>query len=174
MVDDLISIADAAKVLQRHKHSLFKVINRLNINKVLIKSEESRGQRAAHISNKDFDILKTHLDGTSSSPVEQENDGSSGGYFYIIQLEPEFDRQRLKLGFATSVDERIRKHKTTAPFSTVIGNWPCKLLWEKTVIDYLTENCEKVYTEVFRVEDVEEIVRKAEAFFEMMPDPFPE
>jgi len=174
MEDDLISVADAAKALGRNKHSLFKLIDRLKLEKVFIKSEAARGQTAAHISSEDFDILQSHVEGASSASAPQDNDGSTGGYFYIIQLEPEFDPQRLKLGFAASVDERIRKHKTSAPFSTVLASWPCKLLWEKTVIDCLTENSEKVYTEVFRVEDVDETIRKAAAFFELMPDPFPE
>jgi len=84
MGDDLISVADAAKALGRHKQSIFKIIDRLKIEKVLIKSEDARGQK-------------------------------------------------------------------------------------KTVIDCLTEDSEKVYTEVFRVEDVDRTIRKAEAFFELMP-----
>ena len=118
---DMISVADAAKALGRHKQSLFKLINRLKLEKVFIKSEDARGQTAAHISSEDFDILKSHVEGASLTSVSQDNDGSTGGYFYIIQLEPEFDPQRLKLGFAASVDERIRKHKTAAPFSTALS-----------------------------------------------------
>jgi len=174
MEDDLISVADAAKFLGRNKQSLFKLINRLKFEKKFIKSEDARGQTAAYISVDDFEILKSHVGMASSTPDAQDNDAFTKGYFYIIQLEPELDPRRLKLGFAASVDDRIRKHKTSAPFSKVLATWPCKLLWEKTVIDCLTENSEKVYTEVFRVEDVEETMRKAASFFELMPAPFPE
>jgi len=169
MGDDLISVADAAKALGRNKQSIFKIIDRLKIEKVLIKSEDARGQKAAHISLNDFDILGSYVDGASSEAVSLDADSNSGGYFYVIQLEPELDPNRLKLGFAVSVDDRLRKHKTAAPFSKVLAFWPCKLLWEKTVIDCLTEDSEKVYTEVFRVEDVDGTIRKAEAFFELMP-----
>lgn len=174
MEDNLVSVSEAAKILGRNRNSLFKVINKLKIEKVLIKSDEARGQAMAHISSNDFDILKSHIEGASSSEIEQDTDGRTSGYFYIIQLEPELDPLRLKLGFAMSVDERIRKHRTAAPYSTVLSFWPCKLLWEKTVIDCLAADSEKIHTEVFRVEDVDDIVRKAEAFFEMMPSLTPE
>lgn len=176
MEDNLISVAEAAKVFRRHKNSLFKVIKRLNIKTVGIKSEAARGQTSAHISSEDFDILKSHINikGVLSSPVSQETDGSTGGYFYIIQLEPEFDPKRLKLGFATSVKERIRKHRTAAPFCTLLRSWPCISRWENAAIDCLTEISEKISTEIIRVEDVDQILRTAEAFFEMMPAPFPD
>lgn len=174
MEDELISVAEAAKALGRNKQSLFKLINRLKLEKVFIKSEDARGQTAAFISIEDFYILKAHVEGASSTSESQENDATTSGYFYIIQLEPELDPRRLKLGFAASVDGRIRKHKTSAPFSKVLASWPCKLLWEKTVIDCLTENCERVYTEVFRVQDVGKTIQTAAAFFELMPKPFPD
>jgi len=174
MGSDLISVADAAKILGRDRRSLFKVLKRLNIEKRLIKSEQARGQAAAYISSAEFETLQNHLDSTMSATGGFGDDSDAGGYFYVIQLEPELDPLRLKLGFATSVEDRVRKHKTSAPFSKVLAFWPCKLLWEKTVIDCLTENSEKVYTEVFRVEDVEETIRRATAFFELMPKPFPE
>lgn len=174
MDDELISVAEAAKALGRNKQSLFKLINRLKIEKLFIKSEDARGQTAAFISIDDFDILKDHVEGASSTSELQDSDGSTSGYFYIIQLEPELDPRRLKLGFAASVDGRIRKHRTSAPFSKVLASWPCKLLWEKTVIDCLTESSEKVYTEVFRVHDVDETIQKATAFFKLMPNPSPD
>lgn len=173
MESDLISVAEAAKILGRDRRSLFKVLKRLNIEKRLIKSEEARGQAAAYISIEEFETLQNHLEEAVPTLGNQGDDSKAGGYFYIIQLEPELDPLRLKLGFATSVEDRVRKHKTAAPFSTVLGYWPCKLLWEKTVIDCLTVGSEKVHTEVFRVEDVDDTIRKAEAFFGMMPPPFP-
>lgn len=172
--EELISVAEAAKALGRNKQSLFKLVNRLKIEKKFIKSEDARGQTAAYITLEDFEILKAHVDGASSLPVLQGDDASMSGYFYIIQLEPELDPRRLKLGFAASVDDRIRKHMTSAPFSKVLAKWPCRLIWEKTVIDCLTGNSEKIYTEVFRVQDVNMTIQTAAAFFDLMPKPFSE
>ena len=67
------------------------------------------------------------------------------------------------------MNERLRHHRTAAPFSKVERTWPCKSLWEKTAIDCVTQDCEKIYTEVFRTEDVERIVLLADRFFDLMP-----
>ena len=42
-------------------------------------------------------------------------------------------------------------------------------LWEKTAIDCLAYDGDKLHTEVFRVDDAEEIVSRAERFFALMP-----
>ncbi len=39
------------------------------------------------------------------------------------------------------------------------------LLWEKTVIDCVSQDCERIYTEVFRTESIDEIQARSEEFF---------
>ena len=92
-----------------------------------------------------------------------------GGVFYLIQLEPEHDPGRYKLGFATNIEERLRTHKTAAPFSKVLKTWPCKLLWEKTAIDSVSQNCVRLHTEVFRSESIDDVQSRCEQFFKLMP-----
>lgn len=89
--------------------------------------------------------------------------------FYLIQLEPELDPLRIKLGFATDVNERLRSHKTSAPLAELVQTWPCKLLWEKTAIECITNGAEQMYTEVFRVDNLEETIALADRFFDLMP-----
>lgn len=172
MHDNLISISDAAKELGYLKQSLFKVINRLKMEKLLIKSSDARGQSIAYISIVDYEILRDNRAATQSIEEESAVDLNIGGFFYIIQLEPKLDPNRLKFGFAVSVDERVRKHKTAAPFSLVLATYPCKLLWEKTAIECVAFGSEKLHTEVFRVHDIEKTLSQAEAFFKLMPPPY--
>lgn len=170
MTDEMmISVAEAAKRLGRHKNSLHRLISRLGMETVRIKTEQARGQSAAHITEEDFCILSRHVG--SESQVGEDTEAQNSGYFYIVQLEPELDPKRLKFGFATTVQDRLRKHMTAAPLSRLLGSWPCKLTWEKAAIDCLSENSEQLYTEVFRVEDVEMVLSRADAFFELMPEP---
>jgi hypothetical protein len=93
-----------------------------------------------------------------------------GGVFYLIQLEPEHDPGRFKLGFATNIEERLRSHKTAAPFSKVLKTWPCKLLWEKTAIECASQGCARLHTEVFRTESIDEVQSRCEQFFKLMPE----
>ena len=174
MNDELISIIQAAEELGRNRQYIFKLVNRFGIEKVMQKSSGSRGQTIAYISksalNQIKDYLATNSEASKSSP-EINFESTTAGVFYLIQLEPEHDQGRFKLGFATNLEERLRSHKTAAPFSTVINTWPCKLLWEKTAIDSITQGCERIYTEVFRHNSIQEIEQRCNRFFELMPSP---
>lgn len=94
------------------------------------------------------------------------------GQFYIIQLIPEFDPNRIKLGFAMDVNQRLSQHRTSAPTAICKATWPCKRLWEATVIDYLTlGHCRLISNEVFECDDIEALVQRAEKLFAIMPSP---
>ena len=170
MSDDLISVSEIASRHGRHKNSLFKVLKRLGIETQRLKSQESRGQAAAYISSEDYERLKVELVESTSSASDADESLDLPGYFYIIQLEPDLEPGRLKLGFASSVEERLRAHKTSAPFAKVLKCWPCKPLWEKTAIESITVGCERIHTEVFRAEEIGDVVARAENFFDLMPD----
>ncbi|MCL2065374.1 MAG: GIY-YIG nuclease family protein [Candidatus Cloacimonetes bacterium] len=91
------------------------------------------------------------------------------GYFYLIQLEPDLDPGRFKVGFATSLEDRIRQHKCSAPLLKLKKHWACKSLWEKTIIDCITNDCEKIHTEVFRSTSIDIVIKKCDEFFDIMP-----
>jgi hypothetical protein len=91
------------------------------------------------------------------------------GVFYLIQLEPEFDPGRFKVGFAAGMSERLRQLRCSAPFATVVRSWPCRRLWEKTAIESVSAGCERLHTEVFRTGSLDEIIERCERFFAVMP-----
>lgn len=100
------------------------------------------------------------------------SDVAETGQFYIIQLIPEFDPNRIKLGFAIDVNQRLSQHRTSAPTAVCRASWPCKRLWEATVIDYLTlGHCRLISNEVFECDDIDHLVQRAESLFAMMPPP---
>ena len=174
-MENEISVIDLADKLRKRKQYLFKVISRLKIETKKERSSDARGQMISYLSEEDAKRIEEYINiSTSDEEGIEENENSQEidlpGFFYLIQLEPNFDPGRFKVGFATSVEERVRKHRTAAPLLRVIGTWPCKLLWEKTVIDSVTFGCEKIYTEVFRTESIEEVKNKCERFFELMPN----
>jgi hypothetical protein len=176
MNEDIISVIDAANKLGMRRQTLFKIIKRLGIVTTKHKSSDhsSRGQVIAYISNSDFDIIvNSHV-----ANSEQSNGGSSvatsarldQGLFYLIQLEPDHDPGRFKLGFTSNMPERLRSHRCSAPFAKVLKTWPCHVLWERTAIDSVTHGCEKIHTEVFRTTDIVAVQRQCDKFFDVMPD----
>jgi hypothetical protein len=169
MSDKLISVIDVAANLGKRKQYIFKILGRLGIESIKQKSSEARGQQIAYITNEDYEQIKEYL-----ASVGEESDSTMiqpdvGGVFYLIQLEPEHDSGRFKVGFATNIEERLRSHKTAAPFSKVIKTWPCKLLWEKTAIECVSQGCTRIHTEIFRTDSIEQVLSRCDAFFSLMP-----
>lgn len=169
MSEDLVAVRDLAKQLGRQKAHLFKVLKRLGIKSVKERDASAKGQAIARISAEDArrvtEALSTIDDQLSGVGVPLE----TSGVFYLIQLEPELDASRFKLGFASSMPERLRQLRCSAPFAKVLKSWPCKLVWERTAIDSVTQGCERVHTEVFRAPSLTEIEARCEAFFALMP-----
>ena len=164
----LISIVDIAEIEGKRRQSLHKLVRRLGLNVVKKKGDKGRGQLINHIAASDYEELKKHINLWANPKADPINEGS--GVFYIIQLEPQLDARRVKVGFTENLDERLRSHRTTAPYSEIVEKWPCKLLWEKTAIECITQDCERLYTEVFRADSVGRLVKMANRFFELMPD----
>jgi hypothetical protein len=81
---------------------------------------------------------------------------SDVGVFYIIQLVPDLDPNRIKLGFAESLDRRLSEHRTAAPTAQVLQAWPSRRTWEGTVIAALTRSgCSLIRNEVFLCDSLE-------------------
>src|SRR3989344_3956758 len=170
MSGEIISVIDVAKSLGKHKARIFKILGRLGIETVKEKSSTAKGQKIAYITADDYDRIKEYLAGAKNGSEAPAPLPDVGGVFYLIQLEPEHDPGRFKLGFATNIEERLRSHKTAAPFSKVLKTWPCKLLWERTAIECAAQGCVRLHTEVFRTESIDEVQSRCEQFFKLMPE----
>jgi hypothetical protein len=172
MPNEMVSVLEVARDHGKRKQSIFKIIKKLRIDVHKEKSHASKGQAIAYISTSDRTRIDEYL--ANSGPA---TDGELlsirpelNGFFYLIQLEPTHDPGRFKVGFATSIAERMTAHRTAAPLLKLIQTWPCKLLWEKTAIDCVTAGCERLHTEVYRTGSLEVIVDKCHKFFGLMPD----
>lgn len=167
---ELISVIDIAAKHRVRKQTVFKWIKRLGLETIKHASADNKGQAISYVSTDDYhQLVEYFVEPTELSATSPMID-TSDGVFYVIQLEPDFDPGRFKLGFASTMSERLRAHKTAAPFSVLVKAWPCKPLWEKTAIDCATSDCEQIYTEVFRTDDINNVVDRCERFFELMPD----
>lgn len=93
------------------------------------------------------------------------------GFFYVIQIVPDLDPNRVKLGYAKNVGQRLQQHRTTSPTAQLAQRWPCKKIWEQAVIDCVTqEGCELVGGEVYDCENVVSLTEAGYRFFEVMPE----
>jgi hypothetical protein len=177
--EDRIAIIDLADELQVRKQRLFKVVKRLGI-RATQRREASRGnQNVATVTFSEAAAIRGELSRTNDSGEDMVTQlpGAGGGpyyaddigVFYLIQLEPDHDPGRFKVGFTTELEGRLRKHRCSAPFVLSLKSWPCRRTWERAAIDSVTDGCEQLHTEVFRAASLAEVSARADEFFSVMP-----
>jgi|SRR5262245_20563697 len=166
-----VAIADLADDLGCYKQTIFKIVKRLSIAPQ-DRRESSRGnQKIKTVDAAEAELIKSELrrstraeslDGLPAPFIDER------GVFYVIQLEPEHDPRRVKVGFG-DLDERFRDHRCSVPFARVVKSWPCRRTWERAVTDCITEGYEQLGKEVFCTTSLEDILARAERFFALMP-----
>jgi hypothetical protein len=126
------------------------------------------------LSQEDADRLIASYEarrGPISDMTEDKTKFDRYGSFYIIQLVPEALPNRVKLGFADNVDQRLNEHRTAAPTAKLLKSWPCKRSWEYAATDSITrEGCKLVLNEVYEG-DISGFLERAGQFFAVMPNP---
>ena len=173
-----IAIVDLADDLQVRKQRIFKILLRLGIRPTQRRDANRGNQNVDTVNPSEAAAIRAEI-GRSSDASGTGNSPSSGGtaaftsddvgFFYMIQLEPDHDPGRFKVGFTTDLDGRLQKHRCAAPFAQYLKSWPCKRIWERAAMDCVTNGCERLHTEVFRAGSLEELAARAQAFFSMMP-----
>lgn len=175
MDKNLISVKEFAEANGLHRQTVFKVLKRLGIEQSKSRgSSENRGQTISYITEQDAHLVLETL--ASNRKLQDENNSELPdatlydiGVFYLLCLEPEHDPNRFKVGFASNLNDRLRQHRCSAPYTKVIKTWACRRLWEKTAIECITQKCERLHTEVFRAHSLEDVENKCDQFFALMP-----
>lgn len=171
--EDRISLPELADELQCHKQSLFKIVKKLGLNPIKQRDPERGNQLVATVTPDEALQIRREILTRARVASAIDPEGSElltdSGQFYLIQLEPQHDPGRIKLGFTTDLEERLRKHRCSAPFSQVLATWPCRSIWERTAMDCVAFGLEQLHTEVFRASSLEEVTDRANKFFALMP-----
>jgi hypothetical protein len=171
MSDEYISLKALAAELGMDRSHARRYVLRLGVEPKKRRTPDSGGQLTLTVSATEAEFIRGRrneqgfLD--SSKPVQNE-----AGFFYVIQLVPELDPKRIKLGFADDVAVRLSQHRTSAPTAVVIKSWPCKRSWEGTIIDALASVGGKlILNEVYEFEDIQLLLNHGEQLFALLPNP---
>ena len=170
-----VSFTELAQQLNVDSVTVRRLIERYGSRlKISIKKEQSKTSNANYLSRDDAQLLVTYYESLRSSITENsmvEAAIRDYGVFYVIQLVPEVIPDRIKIGYTDNLEKHLVEHRIAAPTARVLGLWPCKREWDYTAIESITrEGCALVLNEVFEGEP-DGFVRRAEAFFELMPKP---
>lgn len=167
--DEFISIIQIAEELGKHKQSIFKVIDKLRIQKTKMKSEYAKGQESSYISRSDQERVRQYVMENLEKSESDSLKESLRGFFYMIALEPKLDPLRIKLGFTFNLNERIRDHRCSAPYAEIVKTWSSKPTWERVAIDLISKNSIQIHTEVFLLKiEMDLAVENLSKFFNFM------
>ncbi len=99
----------------------------------------------------------------------------SDGFFYLIQPVPEFNLNRIKLGFSKKPSRRLKEHRCICPNAIFVKKWKCKKEDETPVRQEATLGCVQLFTninnkrtvtEVFDCEDYKIVLERLDKIFE--------
>lgn len=169
--DEFVSIKDLARRLGMDRSHARRYVRKLGYTFHKRRTVDSGNQLTLCVIRAEADRIVSERaeKGFLESTVVAVSDV---GLFYVIQLVPDLDPSRLKLGFAENLEQRLSQHRTAAPTARVLRAWPCKRSWELTAIDALTHvNCRLILNEVFECDAPEALVERGDAFFSMLPQP---
>ncbi|WP_139555998.1 hypothetical protein [Methylotetracoccus oryzae] len=169
--DEFTSIKELSKRLGMDRSHARRYVLKLGYSFHKRRTQDSGGQLTLCVSNAEAEeIVSQRVDqGFTASVVVAVSDV---GFFYVIQLIPELDPKRLKLGFAESIDQRLSQHRTAAPTAKVLKAWPSRRSWELTAMDSLTRiDCSRILNEVFECDNPQALVDRGDAFFSLLPQP---
>jgi len=165
-----ISLTELANELGLDRSNMRKYVLKHGFSPVRIRTADSRSQLTLALIPDDAESVRALRQNEGFSAKDQKPVNGSVGYFYAIQIVPEYAPNRIKLGFAVDARARLDAHRTSAPTATLVKMWPCNRAWELCAIASMTrEGCTLVANEVYDCDNLQTLVKRGDAFFRIMP-----
>lgn len=179
--DDFVSIAEIERVFgldrSNTRKALLKICERLGIVTHQRRTPSTRGQRTLCVTRPEWEKILAHRSqvqgfGIGEAASSARPVASGIGVFYVLQMVPELDPNRVKLGYTESTEARFADHRTASPTAKFVKKWPCKSIWERAAMDSATRiGTSLIANEVFVVEDLTDLIDCLDQFFALMPEP---
>lgn len=149
----LIPLRVLARELRVDRSHFRRYVTKLGIIPKKRHTADSGSKLVVTVTADEADVVRSHRRAQGYAFDSGEQDRAIGT-FYVVQLVPELDPNRIKLGFAEDIGVRMAQHRTAAPTARVVRTWPCKRSWEFTVIDALASaDCRLILNEVYECSD---------------------
>jgi hypothetical protein len=115
-------------------------------------------------------IQRGLLPGDAAQLEEYLKKARDNGFFYFVQPIPEYNPNRVKLGFTSCLEGRMEEHKCMCPNAVIVRYWSCLRKTEKTAIKEIIRSvpCTELTGELFECDNFEELLHSADAYFERL------
>ncbi len=127
--------------------------------KQFVKGNNTDGRKQKSLLAADAKMFESHL-----KRIQR------GGFFYFIQLVPEYNPNRIKFGFAEhDISRRLRQHQTVCPNAKLIASWSCRRREERQAILGITKavRCTALTDEVFECDNFQDLLDSANRYFHL-------
>jgi hypothetical protein len=118
---DRIAVAELADELGTYPATIFKIAKRLGIQPVKRRDSARGGQQIALVTAAEASAIREEFSTGRWAGDQASGDGAPSaadeGMFNLIQVEPEHDPGRFKVGFTSDLEGRLRHHRCSAPFA---------------------------------------------------------
>lgn len=168
-----ITLKELAHELGLDRSNMRKYILKHGFTPSTIRTNEysdGRNQAVLALSLEDAEAVRAlrSKQGFGVSSCEPLDNGH--GFFYVIQLVPDLDPLRVKLGWTNNVLSRLDAHRTAAPTAELVKSCPCRKTWEMAAIHSVTRiDCHNIGNEVYRCDNLEALITRCDVFFALMP-----
>jgi hypothetical protein len=169
--ESYISVRHLAEQLGMDRSHARRYVLKLGFKPQKRRTADSGSQLSLTVTTEEAETILKHRS-DQGFMAEGKAVESEAGVFYLIQLVPELDAKRIKLGFAIDLNDRLVQHRTSAPTAKVLKAWPCKRSWEIAVMDCLSSvACRHILNEVFECDNLDDLIGKGDDLFRILPDP---
>jgi len=173
---ELVPLAEIAKRLGLDRSNARRWLLKNGFRFLRIRTPETKGQLTLAMPEQDVQAaieLRKRLGfsvGRQRGAAITSQDAENGGCFYVIQLVPEFEPNRIKLGFSTNIDKRLASYRTIAPTARLVKTWPCRFSWEQAAMACAVgDQCKRIGAEVYDCTDLDSVIARLDQFFHLMP-----
>jgi len=164
---DLVTIVELATKLGMERSAARKFILKAGFEFLRTRTPASRHQLTLALTREDAaEVYRIRAERgfDNDRPVK-----APAGQFYMIQISPDMNPKRVKLGYANNVEDRLATYRTLSPTAKVVASWPCKRGWEAAALDFIGSAGTHVTGEVYDAPNLRAMVRAGREFFAKAP-----
>ena len=168
--EEFVLVKDLAEILDLDRSSARKYVLRLGIKPHRRRTPSTQHQSALAVTKEEAKKIINVREAQGSIKVSADIIDPEIGLFYIVQLVPELNKKRIKLGFTDDLKRRLAQHRIVAPTAIILKSWPCKRVWKLPVIDSIVSvKCKDLSNEVFECDSIKALLRRGDKFFALLP-----
>lgn len=172
MAEEYVLLSTLAQEWGIDKSNARKYVLKHGFDFVRVRGDDPSHQAVLSLSASDAELIREirSQEGYRSGDDAARPMENGIGVLYVVQMVPELDPLRVKLGYASDVERRLMSYRTICPTAVVAKTWMCRPSWEKAAIDSLTaEGCALIGGEVYQCSSIDGLLQRGDMFFSCMP-----